>query len=307
MDPSPPFDTLGDSLPPFEKEYFRKDGSRVPVLIGVASFEEGGDQGVAFVLDLTARKQAEAEVHESERRYREVQTALAHANRVTTVGQLAASMSHEIKQPIAATASNASAGLRWLAARPPNVEEAREIFDRISRDAMRASDVINRIRSLVKNVPPCKERLQTNEMICEVIALTRGETEKNGVSVRTRFREALPAVDGDRVQLQQVVLNLIMNAIEAMSALDDGPREVVVSTGKDESGGVLITVSDSGPGVTSDDLEHIFTPFYTTKETGMGMGLSICQSIIEAHHGRLWASANGPRGAIFHFTIPPGN
>jgi signal transduction histidine kinase len=220
------------------------------------------------------------------------------------MGQLAASISHEIKQPIAATAANAQAGLLWLSAQPPNLDEIREAFDRIIKDAMRAGDVINRIRGLVKNAPPCKERVRANETIREVIALVRGEAEKNRVSLRTRFAEDLPIVEGDRVQLQQVMLNLIMNAIEAMSAADDGRRELVVSTGKDESGGVLIAVSDLGPGVPFENVERLFEPFYTTKATGMGMGLSICRSIIEAHGGRLWASPNVPCGAIFQFNIP---
>ena len=169
---------------------------------------------------------------------------------------------------------------------------------------MRAGEVIDRIRGLVKNAPPCKVTVQANETIREVIALVQGEAEKNGVPVRTRFAENLPTVEGDRVQLQQVTLNLIMNAIEAMSAVDHGRRELVVSTDKDELGNVLIAVSDLGPGVPFDNVARLFEPFYTTKATGMGMGLSICRSIIEAHGGRLWASANEPRGSVFQFTVP---
>jgi PAS domain S-box-containing protein len=292
------------TLQPFEKEYFRKDGSRVPVLIGAASFEQRENQGVAFVLDLSERKRAEAEARESERRYREVQTELAHANRVATMGQLTASISHEIKQPIAANAANAQAGLRWLSARPPKLQEVRQAFDRIIQDAMRASEVTNRIRGLVKNVPPCKERLQINEAIGEVVALTRGEAEKHSVSVRMQLAEDLPLVEGDRVQLQQVMLNLIVNAIEATSTVDEGPRELTVSTSKDESGSALIAVRDSGPGVAPQNVERLFEPFYTTKAGGMGMGLSICRSIVEAHGGRIWVSGNVPHGAAFQFTVP---
>ncbi|MGU7782240.1 sensor histidine kinase [Burkholderia sp. PU8-34] len=291
-------------LQPFEKELFRKGGGRVPVLIGAASFEAGGNQGVAFVLDLTESKRAEAEARESERSYREIQSALAHANRVTTMGQLTASISHEIKQPIVACATNAEAGLRWLSARSPNLEEVRQALERITKDARRASEVVNRIHGLVRKTPTCMESVQINEAIREVIALARGEAEKSRVSVRMELAEELPLVQGDRVQLQQLMLNLTINAIEAMSAMNVEPRELTISTAVDEPGGVLVAMCDSGPGVFPENIERLFEPFYTTKTTGLGMGLSICRSIAEAHGGRLWVSANVPRGAIFQFTVP---
>jgi PAS domain S-box-containing protein len=289
---------------PWEKEYVRKDGSRVPVLIGSAAFDEQRNQGVAFVLDLTERKRAEAEARESERRYREVQMELAHANRVATMGQLLASIAHEVKQPIAAAVITARAGLKWLGAQPPNLEEAREAFGHIIRAGMRAGDVIDRIRALIKKAPPRMEGLEINGAISEVIKLTRGEAVKNGVSVQTDLAKDLPLIEGDRVQLQQVILNLIMNAVEAMSDVGEGARELLISTRKAEPNGVLVGVRDSGPGLAPAFLERVFDAFYTTKSGGLGMGLSICRSIIEAHGGRLWARANVLRGATFEFTLP---
>ncbi|MFZ0207666.1 MAG: ATP-binding protein, partial [Roseiarcus sp.] len=291
-------------LEPFEKEYFRKDGSRVPVLIGVETFEEGGSEGVAFVVDLTERKQADAEARESEQRYREVETALAHANRVATIGQLTASIAHEITQPITATVFDAEAGLLWLAAQPPNLEEARQILARIVRSGNRAGEVIGRIRALVKKAPPRRDRLEINGVIREVIELTRDEAQKNGVAVRTQLADGLPQIQGDRVQLQQVILNLIVNAVQAMSSVSEGARDLLISTGTAESDRVLVAVRDSGPGLPPSSAERLFEAFYTTKADGMGMGLSICRSMIEAHGGRLWASANEPHGAVFRFTVP---
>jgi PAS domain S-box-containing protein len=292
------------AVQPFEKEYFRKDGSRVPVLIGSAAFDEQGNQGVAFVLDLSERKRAEAEVRESDRRYREVQTELAHANRVATMGQLAASIAHEVNQPIAATVTNAEAGLRWLRAGSSHLEEMQQVLTSIVEDGNRAGEVVHRIRALMKKAPPQKDRLELNGVILEIIELTRGEAVKHGVSVQTDLAESLPLIEGDRVQLQQVMLNLIMNAVEAMSGVSDGTRELLISTRKAEPGGVLVAVRDSGPGLAPASLEQLFDAFYTTKPSGLGLGLSICRSIIEAHGGRLWTSANMPRGATFEFTVP---
>jgi PAS domain S-box-containing protein len=290
---------------PFEKEYFRKDGGRVPVLIGAATFEEGGNEGVAFVLDLTERKRAEAEARESERRYREMQMQLAHANRVAAMGQLTASIAHEMKQPITATITNAQAALRFLGGGSPDLEEVRETLACIVKDGHRAGNVIGRIRDHIKKAPPQEDRLDINEAIREVIDLTRSEAVKNDVSVRPDLAEGLPLVRGDRVQLQQVILNLIINAFEAMSA-GEGTRELLISSRKAENEGVLVAVRDSGPGLASASLERVFESFYTTKPSGLGLGLPISRSIIEAHGGRLWASANTLRGALFQFTVPAG-
>jgi PAS domain S-box-containing protein len=292
------------TVQPFEKEYFRKDGSRLPVLIGGALFEASGNQGVSFVLDLTERKRAEAEARESERRYRETLMELAHANRVTAMGQLTASIAHEVNQPITAAVINAEAALRWLGAQPPDLEEVRAALGLIVEDGTRAGNIIGGIRALIKKVPPRQACLDINEAIREVIALTRSEAAKTGVSVQTDLADGLPLIYGDRVQLQQVILNLIINAIEAMSGVAETPRALLISTGQAEPGGVLVAVRDSGPGLDPASLEHLFNAFYTTKSGGMGMGLAICRSIIETHEGQLWASANEPRGAVFQFTLP---
>jgi C4-dicarboxylate-specific signal transduction histidine kinase len=219
---------------------------------------------------------------------------------------MTASIAHEVNQPIAAVVTGAGACLRWLAAQPPDLEEARQALDRIVKDGNRASDVISRIRALVRKARPRKDRLDLNETILEVVALTRGEVQRNRVSLQTRLSSDMPLIVGDRIQLQQVVLNLIINAIEAMSGVCDEPRELLVDSGRDDSNGVLVAVRDSGPGLNSASLDHLFEPFYTTKSEGIGMGLAISHSIIEAHGGRLWAAPNVPQGAIFQFTLPRG-
>jgi PAS domain S-box-containing protein len=255
-------------------------------------------------MDITERKRAETEIRESERRYREVEMELAHANRVATMGQLSASIAHEVNQPIAAAITNAHAALRWLGTQPPDLEEVRQALGRIVRDGNRAGDVIGRVRDLIRKAPPQKDDLEINEAIREVVALTRGEAVKNGISVQTQLAEGLPLIQGDRVQLQQVILNLIINAVEAMSGGGEGSRELQISSGKAESDGVFVAVRDSGPGLAPASLEHLFEAFYTTKPGGLGMGLSVCRSIIEAHRGRLWATANVSHGAVFQFTVP---
>ena len=240
----------------------------------------------------------------AEEALREVQAELGRVARLTTMGQLTASIAHEVKQPIGASVNNALAAMRFLDSRPPDLGEVRQALADIVKAGSLASDVIDRIRDLIKRAPPRKDRLEINGAIRDVIELTRGEAVKNGVSVRTELADALPLIEGDRVELQQVILNLIMNAIEAMSGTSDGSRELIISTGKAESGGALVAVRDSGPGLAPATLEHIFDAFYTTKPNGMGMGLSISHSIIKAHGGRLWAEANVPRGAVFQFTLP---
>ena len=412
---------LNGAFQPYEKEFIRKDGSRVPVLVGAA---QTGDTGIAFVLDLTDQKRAEAALRESEEQWksvfennpimyfmvgatgtilsvnpfgaeqlgytvdelvgrpvdmlfheadrelamrnkafclehlghtrswelrklrkdgevfwvretaramliknrpvilvvseditegkrvaealREAQMELAHANRVATMGQLAASVVHEVSQPIATTRNNAGAALNFLDRRPPDLEEVREALYCIVNDADRAGSIIQRIRDQIKKAPLRKDSFDLNGAIHEVIALAQSEVVKNSVSVQMRLAKGLSAVQADRVQVQQVALNLILNAIDAISSVDEGPRELLISTEESDGGGVLVSVRDSGPGIDPGHLERVFEAFYTTKLSGVGMGLSICRSIIDAHGGRLWAEANQPKGAVFQFTLPVG-
>jgi PAS domain S-box-containing protein len=411
---------------PYEKEYLRKDGGRVPVLIGGASFEGKGTEGVAFVLDLSERKQAEQALRRSEAylaeaqrlsrtgswasnfatgqisywseecyrilgfdpqggaprvetffqrmhpddqaRNREVreravrektdyevdfrivhsdgetrdvhaighpvlsasgdlvefvgtvidvterkraenalnkaQADLAHISRITTMGELTASIAHEVNQPLAAVVTNGNACLRWLAADPPNFDEARVAIHRIVRDGNRASEVIARIRTLVKKGESVAHRLDVNDTIREMVALTRSEVDRRGASLQTNLAANLPSVMGDRVQLQQVLLNLIINALDAMSALTDRPRVIRIRTNAAELKSILVAVEDSGVGLDPQQAARLFDAFYTTKTEGLGMGLSISRSIVEAHGGRLWAAPNEGPGATFQFTLP---
>jgi PAS domain S-box-containing protein len=260
--------------------------------------EDDGEliQVVDTAVDVTERKQAEESLRESE-------ANLAHMNRVSMMGELAASLSHEVLHPIATARNNACAGIRFLELNPPNLGEAREALDCVVRDADRARDIVRRMRDHIKKAPPRKDHFDLNEAINEVIVLARSAIVANGVSVQTRLAEALSPVYGDRVQLQQLILNLLLNAVEAMGSSEAGARELLISTEQDHKG-ALVAVRDSGPGIDPEYLERIFAAFYTTKSNGMGMGLSICRSIVEAHGGRLWAEANEPRGALFQFTLP---
>jgi C4-dicarboxylate-specific signal transduction histidine kinase len=233
----------------------------------------------------------------------QMQSDFAHMNRVSVMGELVASLSHEIAQPIASVRNNARAALNFLDMQPPDLGEVREALAGIVGNADRAGDIIGRIREQIKKAPPRKERFDLNPAIDEVIVLARSAIVKNRVWVQTRLSEGLFPVHGDRVQLQQVVLNLLLNAVEAMGSVEAAPRELLISTKQDHTG-VLVAVHDSGPGIHPEHLDRVFNSFYTTKSSGMGMGLSICRSIIDAHGGRLWAEANEPRGAIFQFTLP---
>ena len=263
-----------------------------------ASGEFRGYRGTCT--DVTAIVRAQEE-HE---RLRQLESDLAHINRLSVMGELTASLAHEIAQPIAAARNNARAATHFLDRGPPELSQVREALACIVEDADRAADILDRIRDHIKKAPPRKERVDLNKAINDVIALAQGAIIKNRVSVQTRLTEGPSHVQADCVQMQQVVLNLILNAVEAMNSVEAGPRELLISTEQTQTGDVLVAVRDSGPGIDPSHLERVFDAFYTTKSSGMGMGLSICRSIIDAHAGRLWADVNEPRGAVFQFTLP---
>jgi PAS domain S-box-containing protein len=247
--------------------------------------------------DIEDRKRAEEA-------YAKAQAELAHVTRVMTMGELAASIAHEVNQPLSGVVINGNTCLRWLAATPPNVDEAREAANRIVRDGKRAGDVIARIRALATKSGTTNERMNINESVQDIVGLARDEVRRKGVKLKTELADQLPQVMGDRVQLQQVLLNLVMNGVDAMSAVDDRPRELIIKTQDDEEGQVQVSVRDSGIGLDEEGMQRIFTPFYSTKPAGMGMGLSISRSIIQNHGGRLWAEPNEGPGTSFHFTLP---
>jgi PAS domain S-box-containing protein len=403
------------TVQPREKEYFHKDGHRVPVLVGAATLEGKRGEGVAFVLDLTERKRAEylarqvfesspdrisivgrdyrfqrvnpaferrwgmppemfigkhvaeflgwegfeqtakayfdrcfagEEVNYTEwfnqsigRRYlavtysplrptserveavlaigsdltehvlasealREAQMELAHANRVATMGELAASIAHEVNQPLAGVIANAHAGMRWLDRGTPGMDAVRRSLEWIITDGNRASEVIRRVRALAHKTKIEKVPLDVNDLVREVITLVQRELSSHRVSLQMELAQPPPMILGDRIQLQQVIINLVMNGIEAMQSTTIRSRELVIRSGQDDAHGVVVSVTDCGIGISVEDADRLFTPFFTTKSSGMGMGLSICRSIVEAHDGRLLATANLPHGATFQFSLP---
>jgi two-component system, LuxR family, sensor kinase FixL len=283
-----------------ELTHTKRDGTQV-VVASRWSLQRDEQERPAAILetnnDITERKRAEEALSKA-------QTELAHITRVMTMGELAASIAHEINQPLAAVVTNGSACIRWLTRSQPDLEEARDAVQRIIRDGKRASEIIARIRALLKRTATNRVPLDINEVIQETLALAENEARRHRVSLRTDFAANLPWVLGDRVQLQQVILNLMMNGIEAMSSVSDGSRQLLIKTQGDESRQVLISVTDSGIGLDPKQAERLFEAFFTTKTEGMGMGLSISRSIIEGHGGRLWATANAGSGATFQFTVP---
>jgi C4-dicarboxylate-specific signal transduction histidine kinase len=275
----------------------RKDGTEFPVEISLSPLEtEEGTLVSGAVRDLTERTRAEEAL-------RQAKADLTHVTRVTTMGELTASLAHEIKQPIAAAVTDANTCLRWLGRDQPDVAEAREAASRIIKDATRAADIISRVRLLFEKGTPRQELVDVNEVIQEMIVLLRGEATAYSISVRTELAEDLPPVMGDRTQLQQVLMNLMMNSTDAMKNMD-GTREITIQSQRAEDGQVLISVSDTGVGLPPEKAERIFDAFFTTKPHGTGMGLRISRSIIESHGGRLWAAPNSPRGARLAFTLP---
>lgn len=234
---------------------------------------------------------------------REREAELTHVTRVMTIGELTASIAHEVNQPLAAIVTNGNACLRWLGGATPNLSEGRQAVQRIIKDSYRASEVIARIRTLVKKAPPRNDVVDLNEVIIEVLALAQSEARRHRVSLKRQLKNDLPPVRGDRVQLQQVILNLIFNGLEAIAKSKDATRELTISSDVDEKNNVIVAVKDSGEGLDPANLERVFDAFYTTKPEGMGMGLAISRTIIESHGGRLWATPNSPKGAVFQFTL----
>jgi PAS domain S-box-containing protein len=280
-----------------ESRYRRKDGTVFPVEVRMREFWQGSRRLlISLARDITERKQAAETI-------REMQAELAHANRAAAMGQVAASIAHEVSQPIMAMLLNAEAALGWLNSLPPDVPAVTRILEAILTDAERAGEVINWIRALIKKSPAPKESVDVNKAILDVLTITRSELLKHGISLQTELAAALPCVDGNRVQLQQVVLNLILNAVEAMSSLEERTRKLAISTSTDASNAIVVAVRDNGPGLDPAMASQLFQPFVTTKPEGIGMGLAICDTIIRAHGGRLSAGANDPRGALFQFTL----
>jgi PAS domain S-box-containing protein len=286
----------------WEGELFhtRRDGTVLTVASRWALQRDEHGNPVAILEtnnDITERKRAEEALQK-------VQTELAHATRVMTLGELTASIAHEVNQPLAAIVTNGNACLRWLGGAQPNFAEARQAVERIIKDSYRASEVISRVRALVKKAPQRNEPVDLNELVVEVLALAQTEARRNNVVLHRELANDLPPVLGDRVQLQQVILNLIINGLEAMAKSAEGERELTVTSNKDEANNVIVTVRDTGTGIDPADADRLFDAFFTTKPDGMGMGLAISRTIIESHGGRLWATPNSPKGTVFQFKLP---
>jgi signal transduction histidine kinase len=283
---------------------FKDDEIVGTITLGRKVLQPFTEKQISLFRDFAAEATIALESTRRERRHREMQVELARVNRVETIGQLTASIAHEVNQPLAATRNNLAAAVNFLDRNPPDLVEVRQALACAMKDNDRASSVVGRIRALMQKAPIRTNSVDLNEAVREVLELTHGEALKHGVSARTQLADGIPLIQGDRVQLQQVVLNLILNAVQAMGAVTDRTREALITTSQTEPNAVCLGVQDTGPGLSAETLPRLFEPFYTTKPEGMGMGLSICRSIIEAHGGRLWALPCEPHGALFQFTIP---
>jgi PAS domain S-box-containing protein len=283
-----------------DKKWIRKDGRVIDTIMSAKCLRcaDGSvDYFVGLVQDITERKR-------SEEALRAAHAELARMARVSTMGELAASIAHEVNQPLTAIVANGDAGMRWLSQLPPNTDEARNAMKEMVVQGHRASDVIGRIRGLIRKAPPNLSTLGANQLIEDVLVLTRQQVAEHGITVRVELASDIPSISGDPVQLQQVLVNLILNAIEATSAKKDGAREVVLTSQRQGINEIVIAVHDSGKGVAPQDMDQLFRPFFTTKAGGIGMGLAISRSIIEAQGGRLWATSNEGIGATFQFSLP---
>jgi len=284
-----------------ERQYRRKDGTVIWAQASVARASQSGpEMFIGTMIDITESKRAQESLLAA-------RSELARVSQLTAIGQMAASIAHEIKQPITSIVMGASAASRWLAKEPPNLKEVRACLDLIAKNGDRANQVIDGVRAVFQNERQEKEFLDINEIIRETFELVRGEAQKKGIVLQSELSEDLRPVFGNRIQLQQVMLNLFSNAIEAMDAVANGIRQLRVTSTSFAPESVLITVADTGPGLSGKDVGRIFDPFFTTKSQGMGMGLSICRSLIEAHNGRLSARSGGKQGAVFEITLPAGN
>ncbi len=283
----------------------RRDGDEFPVELTITPLKSGDSWTFSsFVRDISEPRRAQEKLRESELNLRNTQAELAHVNRVMTMGELTASIAHEVNQPLSAIVASGDSCSAWLSNDPPNLDKARTAASRIIQAATQASEIVQRLRALFKKTTSMAASIDINAVIEDTISLVHHEAERNKIFLRTELQPGVPSVSGDRVQLQQVILNLAMNGIESIAGLDHEPKRLMIRSTLSNTGELLVSVEDTGLGIETEHADRLFAPFFTTKPQGIGMGLPICRSIIEAHGGRLWAAKNEPRGAAFHFALP---